>query len=236
MKLKLFINRTKIEQVNEFCFLGVVFDECLTWKPHVQKIGGKISMANGTLSRLKKFIPQEVLKIIYNSLILPHLNFGILLWGHNSKRIFRLQKWAVRSVTSSKYNAHTNPIFQKLNLIKFNDIRDLAYLKFHYKYTKNELPRYFDNMFDQKFPSHDYPTRNKNEPLSADWKKLAAKRSIRYSLLPAIKSLPKELKTDYKDIKLYALAKKAKKIFVESYSDRCNDSSCFVCKQKTQNS
>ena len=232
MKLKLLINRTQIEQVKEFCFLGVVFDECLTWKAHVQKIGGKISMANGTLSRLKKFIPQEVLKIIYNSLILPHLNFGILLWGHNSKRIFRLQKWAVRAVTSSKYNAHTNPIFQKLRLIKLEDIRNLSYLKFHYKYTKNELPRYFDNMFDQKFPCHDYPTRNKSEPLPAEWKKQAAKRSIRYSLLPAIKCLPKELKIDYKDIKLYALAKKAKNIFVDSYTGRCNDSLCFVCKQK----
>ena len=236
MKLKLFINRTKIEQVKEFCFLGVVFDECLTWKSHVQKIGGKISMANGTLNRLKKFLPQEVLKIIYNSLILPHLNFGILLWGHNSKRIFRLQKWAVRAVTSSKYNAHTNPIFQKLKLIKLDDIKNLAYLKFHYKYTKNDLPKYFDNMFDQKYLTHNYSTRNRNEPLPADWKKQAAKRSIRFSLLPAIKSLPNELKSDYKNIKLHALAKKAKKIFVDSYSDRCNDSSCFVCKSNPKKS
>ena len=103
-------------------------------------------------------------------------------------------------------------------------------------YTKNELPRYFDNMFDEKFLTHDYPTRNRNEPLPAEWKKQAAKRSIRYSLLPAIKCLPQELKTDYKDVKLYALAKKAKKIFVDSYSGRCNDSSCFVCKQKPKKS
>ena len=210
----------------------MVFDECLTWKPHVQKIGGKISIANGTLNRLKKFVPQEILKIIYNSLILPHLNFGILLWGHNSKRIFRLQKWAVRNVTSSKYNAHTDPIFQKLKLLKLHDIRNLSYLKFHYKYTKNELPKYFDHMFDQNFPSHHYPTRHKNKPKPAEWKKQAAKRSIRYSLLPAIKDLPNILQTDYKDIKIYPLAKKAKQVFVDSYTYRCNDSTCFVCKSK----
>ena len=230
MKLALFINRTKIEQVKEFCFLGVVFDECLTWKPHVQKIGSKISIANGTLNRLKKFVPQEILKIIYNSLILPHLNFGILLWGHNSKRIFRLQKWAVRNVTSSKYNAHTNPIFQKLKLIKFHDIRNLSYLKFHYKYTKNELPKYFDNMFDQKFSTHDHDTRHKNDPKPPDWKKQAAKKSIRFSLLPAIKNLPHDLQTDYEGIKLHALAKKAKQFFINSYAGRCSDTSCFVCK------
>ena len=234
IKLKLFINNTAIEQVKEFCFLGVVFDECLTWKPHVQKIGSKISMANGTLNRLKRFIPQDVLKMIYSALILPHLNFGVLLWGHNSKRIIRLQKWAVRAVTSSKYNAHTNPIFQTLRLIKFHDIRNLSYLKFHYKYTVNELPKYFDKMFDQNFPTHNYLTRHKNKPLPADWKKQAAKRSIRFSLLPAIENLPEELKVDYKSIKLNALAKKAKKVFVDSYTDRCNDSSCFVCKIQTK--
>ena len=234
MKLKLYINRTKIEQVKEFCFLGILFDECLTWKAHVQKIGSKISMANGTLNRLKKFVPQEVLKIIYNALILPHLNFGVLLWGHNSKRIFRLQKWAVRAITSSKYNAHTSPIFQKLKLIKFHDIRNLSYIKFHYKYTKNELPKYFDNMFDQKFPTHDYQTRNKNEPLPADWKKQAAKRSIRFSLLPAIENIPDELKIDYKKIKINTLAKKAKQVFIDSYTDRCNDPTCYVCKINTK--
>ena len=161
---------------------------------------------------------------------MPHLNFGILLWGHNSKRIFRLQKWAVRNVTSSKYNAHTNPIFQKLKLIKFHDIRNLSYLKFHYKYTKNELPKYFDNMFDQKFSTHDHDTRHKNDPKPPDWKKQAAKKSIRFSLLPAIKNLPHDLQTNYEDIKLHVLAKKAKQFFINSYAGRCSDKSCFVCK------
>ena len=234
MKLDLFINRTKIEQVKEFCFLGVVFDECLTWKAHVQKIGSKISMANGTLSRLKKFVPQDVLKIIYNALVLPHLNFGILLWGHNSKRIIRLQKWAVRAITSSKYNAHTEPIFQKLRLIKFDDIKKLCYLKFHYRYTKNDLPKYFDNMFDQNLPTHNYPTRNKNKPLPADWKKQAAKKSIRFSLLPVIENLPEVLKSNFDKIKINALAKKAKKFFVDSYTWRCSDSACFVCKLNSE--
>ena len=35
--LDLKINKTKIEQVDEFCFLGVMFDECITWKSHVKK-------------------------------------------------------------------------------------------------------------------------------------------------------------------------------------------------------
>ena len=29
---------------------------------------------------------------MYNSLILPHINYGILVWGHQAHCIFKLQK------------------------------------------------------------------------------------------------------------------------------------------------
>ena len=54
IKLDLFINDTKIEKVNEFNFLGIMLDECMTWDSHINKIAGKISQVNGALSRLKK--------------------------------------------------------------------------------------------------------------------------------------------------------------------------------------
>ena len=86
VQLNLFINNTKIERVKEFNFLGVMFDENLTWKSHVSKIGSKIAAVVGTIKKLKRFLPQEILKVIYNALIQPHLNFGVLLWGTNSKK------------------------------------------------------------------------------------------------------------------------------------------------------
>ena len=234
LDLRLYINKTRIKQVKEFNFLGVVFDECLSWKEHTQKIAGKISISVGTLKRLKRFLPMDILKTIYNALILPHLNLGILLWGHKCERIFKLQKWAVRSITSSQYNAHTNPLFQKLKLLKVEDIRNMSYLKFHYKYTKNELPKYFDNMFNQEYPNHDHDTRNKNDPLPPNWKKHGAKNSIRFALLPAIEKLPLEISENVEaHSTVQALAKKAKFHFIESYSGGCNDQNCFVCKTQT---
>ena len=173
-------------------------------------------------------------RIRTRTLILPHLNLGILSWGQNCERIFKLQKWAVRAITSSKFNAHTDPLFQKLKLLKVEDIKNVSYLKFHYKYTKNELPKYFDNMFDQEYPTHDHDTRNKNEPLPPNWKKHGAKDSIRFALLPTIESLPPEITQDIElNTTIQGLAKKAKYHFIESYSDRCTDPNCFVCKTQS---
>ena len=154
IKLKLLINNTPIECVSEFNFLGVVIDKHITWNSHIQKISGKIACIAGTLTRLKRFLPKAILKIIYNALIQPHLNFGVLLWGSNTKRIYKLQKWALRAITCSKYNAHCMPLFKKLKLLRIQDIYKLNMLKFYYKYKKSILPNYFRDMFKENFLEH----------------------------------------------------------------------------------
>ena len=142
----LYINGSQIERIKEFNFLGTMFDECLNWKSHVQKVSSKVAIVAGTINRLKRFLPTDILKTIYNALIQPHLNFSILLWGKNTKRISKLQKWAVRAITCSKYNAHTDPLFKKLNLLKVDDIYKITAIKFYYKYKNDLLPNYFKNI------------------------------------------------------------------------------------------
>ena len=92
---KLIINKVVIERVNDFNFLGITIDEHMTFKSHVNKISAKIACTIGTMKRLKHFLPTSILKTLYNSLILPHLTYGIILWGKRLKRINKLQKWAV---------------------------------------------------------------------------------------------------------------------------------------------
>lgn len=104
------INGVPIELVNEFNFLGTTLDEHMSWQSHIQKISSKIACTTGTMTRLKIFLPDHILKLIYNSLILPHLNFAILVWGGNFKQLQKLQIWAIRTITNSKYNSHTDPL------------------------------------------------------------------------------------------------------------------------------
>ena len=122
LSLDLKINSTAIERVSEFNLLGLTLDECLNWKPHVQKISNKISRIIGVLCRLKNYLPKHILCTIYNSLILAHLQYAVSTWGFKMGRIEFLQKRAVRVITNSKYNAHTEPLFKQLNLLKVKDI------------------------------------------------------------------------------------------------------------------
>ena len=141
------LNSEPLERVSEFNFLGLTLDEHISWKPHVQKIANKISRTIGILRRLKNILPTPVLLTLYNTLILPHFHYGLLNWGFSMGRLQLLQKRSVRVISSSKYNAHTDPLFKKLRLIKLADLFTLNVLKMYYKFKHACLPSHVENMF-----------------------------------------------------------------------------------------
>ena len=81
------IDNSSVERVSVFNFLGFVIDENLSWNNHISKISSKIGRVIGVMSKLKRLIPSHSLKLMYNSLVIPHINYGITLWGHNTNRI-----------------------------------------------------------------------------------------------------------------------------------------------------
>ena len=102
------INSTEVDCADNFNFLGILLDKHLNWKSQTSKISGTI----GVLTKLKQYLPSRILLTIYNTLIMPHLNYGILAWGYQPGCLVTLQKKAVRAITSSAYNAHTSPILR----------------------------------------------------------------------------------------------------------------------------
>ena len=159
--LDLQINSETIERVTEFNFLGLTLDENLNWNAHIQKVSNKISRTLGVMCRLKNFLPLHVLRILYNSLILPHLQYGILTWGFCLGRLQKLQKRSVRIITRSKYNAHTDPLFKSLNLLKLKDLFELSVFKVYFKFKHNLLPVYIFNMFTESIRNHRYNLRTR---------------------------------------------------------------------------
>ena len=84
-----------------------------------------IVSANFAINSSKKSIPIHIRKAIYYSLFDSHLNFGNILWGCASnkflKKIETLQKKCIRKVSLKKFNAHSEPIFKELEILKISD-------------------------------------------------------------------------------------------------------------------
>ena len=122
---KLKINDHVIERVQSFNFLGLLVHYNMTWSKHIEKVSLKISRTIGILNRLKLIYPQCILLTLYNTLIMPYLNYSLLTWGSGIKEkhpLHLLQKKALRVITNNDYNAHTEPIYKELKRLKLNDM------------------------------------------------------------------------------------------------------------------
>ena len=155
------LNHT-IEQIHSFNFLGLTINSSMNWESHVEKISNKISKTVGILHKLKHFLPRSILLTIYNALITPHLNFGILAWGFSLNKILKLQKKAIRAIACAKYNAHTSALFKTFKILKVDDIFRKQCLTFYFKFCNGTLPLFFHSFYTTNNSLHTYNTRQSN--------------------------------------------------------------------------
>jgi len=110
--LNINFNGASIKRVDSERFLGVILDSNLSFQSHITALSGKISRNSGILFKLKGIVPENILKLVYNSLIQSHLNYCSNVWGLGSKAslatIFRSQKKAIRAIENKYNNAFYN--------------------------------------------------------------------------------------------------------------------------------
>ena len=192
------LNDTLLERVKFTKFLGVLIDECLTWKNHIDCISKTISRNIGVMNKLKYAIPDHILKTLYCTLIQPYLSYGILIWGSTCKsyldKLIKLQKWAIRTVCSSHYRSHTGHLFAKCNFLTVTDMYTLELGVFMYRFSITDLPVAFKEYFKKRSEIHDYPTRHVNDLNLTNNKKLFSDHSIRTNGPILWNSLSKTLK------------------------------------------
>lgn len=200
----------------------------MSWNTHRQKVACKMAKVIGTIKRLKHFLPANILKMIYSSLILPHLTYGIILWGKKLGRINKLQKWAVRTIACAKFNAHTDPLYKRFNLLKVKDIYRLAAVKIFHKYKNNRLPKYFNNIFDNPIPNHSYNTRHRTKRRSMP-NSITASQSPKYTIPSTVDTTLDQITLTFENASIQSISNMVKKDMISEYSDTCVNANCFIC-------
>ena len=118
-KLSLLIANKQIRHEKHVRYLGLIFDSNLNWKKHIYELGKKVSRGIGILSKIRHLVNSSLLIQLYYSLIYPFLTYGLLLWGNNYqsnlKPIVTLQKKAIRIITFSKQDEHSESLFKRLD-------------------------------------------------------------------------------------------------------------------------
>ena len=139
-----------INQQKSVKYLSILIDSNLNWKEQIQQISKKY------LGVLMSYVRLDILLIrkqvqLYHAIILPFFSYGCIVWSntydHNVKRLQIIQRQAIRLITFSNFDAHTSPLFAKLNLLKLQDHIKLQTLFFMHQFNTGKLARIFDSYF-----------------------------------------------------------------------------------------
>ena len=102
----------------------------------------------------------EIFFVIVVSVIakMPKFLFAHPRCWRSSK--FLLQKKAMRIISFASFDAHTLPVFGKLNIIKFPDLISFSNCLFIYKHFLSKSPSVFSNVFVLRSNTHEQNTRS----------------------------------------------------------------------------
>ena len=115
-------NNTRIEITNSKKFLGIQMTDVLKWEKHIGQLQNQIVPYCYGLLRTNATLGIKALKSI--NFAYMQLKYGIISWGNSSlvKKVFTLQKRAVRNIVGARSTDTCKPIFKSLNILRFTSV------------------------------------------------------------------------------------------------------------------
>ena len=234
----LFLQNSIIERAGDDCkenlirFLGIWIDENLSFTGHLAKLKSKLNSGLYALASCSKIVPFKIRKLIYHSLLESHLHFGSIIYGathqKNLGQIEAVQRKAIRVLTRSRYDEHSDPLFRKHEILKLGDLIQLNQTLFVRQYKNGKLPDSFTGFFqdvplnEQKSRDDDYNLKqnqiNNNTLLYFPSSQIIRSWNQNSILLKSEADIT-NLKDDFVRKKL------------NSYDESCVKPNCQVCRQ-----
>ena len=141
----------------------IILGDKLTWKEHLDHVNTKLCKSVGILNKLKHILSIDCLVKLYNSFVLPHLNYCNLIWGAASQsalsKVVITQKRAIKMVLKVPRNTPTDTIFTKSKLRTVGGINRVQTSVFMYKYEYGLLPSGFHAKYTKNEVIHGHNTR-----------------------------------------------------------------------------
>ena len=155
------LNNIENKRENPVRFLGVIIDENLTWKNHIEVVENKISKIIGVLYRASHLLDFKNLLKIYFSFIHIYISSTNIAWASTFKTklqgILKKQKHAARITFHANRFDHSRPLLKEMKALNVYQINLIQTLKFMHKTKYGINPRVFLPKFCEI--DHQYPTR-----------------------------------------------------------------------------
>ena len=197
-RFKITIGKYTIHEVEKTKYLGVILDNKLSWKEHIEYLITKLSQAAGVIYKLRDCLPLQAKMLIYDSLAASYLRYSIAAWGNTTQTVLgRLQSAQNKIIRYLTYSPPMTNVVDKYKSLKIMDTQNLYFFEvakfMHSVYHKN-IPNAFGDYFHTI--NHQYNTRNKQmQTFSLPQPRTErGKRSLRFKGIEVWGKVPQHLK------------------------------------------
>ena len=189
--------RKTLERVATFSCLGVVLDENLSCKDHVEYVNSKVSRRLGILSRIQSCLMLEASKQVYTSLLQPSFHYADVAWEKIlegwRKELYRLQNRAAWIILRKNTSNDTFCVLNWLNVASRKKMHKCILV---FKCLNNLVPKYLMQYFTRNADLHDHATwRSKFDLHPPKPKCNMGKRPFKYAGAIYFNSLPNYVKS-----------------------------------------
>ena len=162
-KIDLMMDNERIGETCKTKFLGVIIDNKLTWKDHINNISGKSARGNGVIIKARKYLNKYTLLCLYCSFVYPYLTYCYEVWGNTYKayleKIIVQLKRAIRIIAGVPRFHLTDPLLSEMKLLKFMYINKYFVGHLIFRMYNHELQDIFSDFLTVNNELHTHDTR-----------------------------------------------------------------------------
>lgn len=139
-----------IAQVHEHRVLGVVIDDELNWRSHIETVSKRVSKNLFLLNKLWYFVPTDALKMFFHAHCLSHICYASTVWCQTSdvhiKKLNMLHKRGVK-ILNKDSSLTTKEKYAQLNILPLQQQFILNASVFMFKVYSRNAPSYIQDLF-----------------------------------------------------------------------------------------
>ena len=196
--IRIKIGPGSIQRADSTKFLGIYLDEQLNFSSQVDHISKKIAKTLGVLNKTRDVFPPNIRLMLYNSLILPYINYGITSWygcpAYNRNKIAILQRKAIRIIRNLGYRANTDQHFLALSILPIDQIYMYQVGQFAFKTVIDEQQSEFYYIIERNTINHRYNTRRVGTLQLPRIDKTKCRNSMDYVFVRVWNTIPDQIK------------------------------------------
>ena len=211
----------------QFKYLGLTFNERLSWDLYFSQLKKKLNRGIGFLAKIRHITQRHLLKTLYFPLFNSSLTYGYQILGQDQneefKKIEKLPEKAITIISFLRLNATVEKQMHEMKILKLKDFFMLQNILF----VKDCFSENAPDSFNDKFHSSKLPLNHTTRSTSTYQLKVNNFKTKRYGCKSIVNkctldwnNLQKILKQNFQIMKRSDLKTNIKSYFLKQYNDK----------------